>query len=117
MYNMLMAAKGNRHSRELVRQLEAERDQRSVNQEGLAELLGISQGHLSKIMSGKVQAGRRTAARIRELGGPEPMSRHKPGGWLSAVDEAARLSLPFRTVVNAALKMAAAQPSGRKRSS
>jgi transcriptional regulator with XRE-family HTH domain len=109
-----MAEKGNRDSVDLVRQLEAEMDLREVKQEALAELLGISQGHLSKIMSGKVQAGRRTAARIRQLAGSEPVGRKNADHWLSAVEEAAKRSLPFRTVVNAALKMAA-QPAAKRR--
>jgi transcriptional regulator with XRE-family HTH domain len=109
-----MAAKDKRDSGELIRQLEAERDQRQINQEGLAELLGISQGHLSKIISGKVQVGRRTAARIRELAGLWPKGRQEPDGWLSAVSEAARRSTPFRAVVDAALKMVAVQLPERK---
>jgi transcriptional regulator with XRE-family HTH domain len=114
MYNMPMAAKGNRDSGDLVRQLEAERDRWEINQDGLAELLGISQGHLSKIMSGKVRAGRRTAARIRDLAGTAQRGQQKPDQWLSAVEEAAKRSLPFRTVVNAALKMAAPRAAKRR---
>jgi hypothetical protein len=57
MYYMRMVAGSKHDSRVLVRRLEAEMEERGINQEELAERLGISQGHLSKILSGAVRPG------------------------------------------------------------
>jgi transcriptional regulator with XRE-family HTH domain len=111
---MHMIARSKRDSRALIRQLVAEMDDRGINQEALAELLGISQGHLSKILSGAVRPGRRTAVKARNLVGASLRGRRAADRWLSAVDEAAQRSPPFRAVVDAALRMAAAQAVRKK---
>mgnify|MGYP002479348985 CR=1 FL=1 len=115
MHNMQMVGARNHASSTLIARLNAEMDSRGINQEALAALLGISQGHLSKILSGKTPAGRRTAARARGL--LDANSRMAPAshGWLAAVGETARGSSAFRAVVDAALKLADARSNTRKR--
>lgn len=115
MYNMQMVGARNAASSTLIARLNAEMDSRGINQDALAALLGISQGHLSKILSGKTPVGRRTAARARDLLDENFRTAPASSGWLATVGETARGSSAFRAVVDAALKLANARSSGRKR--
>jgi transcriptional regulator with XRE-family HTH domain len=115
MYYMHMNAKGNSDSLGLIEKLNAEMDSRGFGQQDLARLLGISQGHLSKILTGRVAPGRRTVSKMRALISSSAQCSGGTGGWLSAVDAAARRSRPFRSLVNAALEMVS-PPSRRGRS-
>lgn len=117
MHNMQMAGLKNDALSTLIARLIAEMDSRGISQDALANLLGISQGHLSKILSGKTPAGRRTVAKARDL--LEVNSRKLPtsGDWLFIVAETARGSSAFRAVIDAALKLANAPDNKRKRRS
>lgn len=112
---MQMVKARNGASSTLIAQLNAEMDSRGINQDALAALLGISQGHLSKILSGKAPAGRRTAARARDLLDANSQTASALGGWLATVGETARGSRAFKAVVDAALKLADARSTKRKR--
>jgi transcriptional regulator with XRE-family HTH domain len=115
MYDMQMVGARNGASSTLIARLNAEMDLRAINQDALAALLGISQGHLSKILSGGTPAGRRTAARARDLLDANPRTAPASGGWLAAVGETARRSSEFKAVVDAALKLADSRSTKRKR--
>lgn len=117
MYNMQMIATRNGASSTLVARLNAEMDSRGINQDALADMLGISQGHLSKILSGKTRPGRRTAARARELLDAKALAASASGGWLATVGDAARGSSAFKAIVDAALKLADNRMVRRKRQS
>jgi len=112
---MQMIEARNGASSTLIARLNAEMDSRGINQDALAALLGISQGHLSKILSGKTPAGRRTAARARNLFDANFHRAPALGGWLLTVGETARGSSAFRAVVDAALKLAEVRSNRRKR--
>jgi len=115
MYNMQMVGARNAASSTLIARLNAEMDSRGINQDALAALLGISQGHLSKILSGKTSAGRRTAARARELLDANSHTAPASGGWLATVGETACRSSAFKAVVDAALRLADARSTKRKK--
>src|ERR1700692_926417 len=108
-----MVRAGSDTSSTLVARLNAELDLRGINQDALADLLGVSQGHLSKILSGETPAGRRTAAGARQL--LDVGTAPPPGRWLATVGETARGSLAFKAVVDAALKLAETRNDRRKR--
>jgi transcriptional regulator with XRE-family HTH domain len=112
-----MVARKVTASSELIARLNAEMDSREMNQNALAQLLGISQGHLSKILSGKIRPGRRTSARMRELLDARSVAGPASGRWLTAIDQAARGSSAFKVIVNAALRLAEDQIARRKRRS
>jgi transcriptional regulator with XRE-family HTH domain len=112
---MQMAKVKNGASSTLIARLNAEMNSRGINQDALAALLGISQGHLSKILSGKTPAGRRTVARARDLLDGNFRVASASDGWLAIVGETARGSSAFRAVVDAALKLTDAQSNRRKR--
>ena len=114
---MQMVSIRSRASSAFVARLNAEMDSRGINQDALADLLGISQGHLSKILSGKVRPGRRTSARVRELLDARSDAAPTSDSWLATVDEAARRSRAFKAVVDAALKLADTRNTWRKRRS
>lgn len=115
MYNMQMVGTRNSASSTLIARLNAEMDSRGINQDALAALLGISQGHLSKILSGKTPVGRRTAARARDLLDANSRTTLASGGWLATVGETARGSSAFKAVVDAALKLADARSTKGKK--
>jgi transcriptional regulator with XRE-family HTH domain len=98
----------------LIARLIAEMDSRGINQDALATLLGISQGHLSKILSGKIPAGRRTEVRARDLLDVNARKVPTSPGWLVTVGEAARRSSAFKAVVDAALKLTDSRSANRK---
>jgi len=114
MHNMQMIGARIGGSSTLIARLSAEMDSRGINQDALAALLGISQGHLSKILSGRTPVGRRTAARARELLDVSSRTVLTSRGWLEIVGDAARQSPAFKAVVDAALKLAEARCTKRK---
>lgn len=66
-----------------------------------AARLGISQGHLSKVLRGRHRAGRRLAASLSRATDAEP----KRSPWLAEVSKAADASADFRAAVEAMLRL------------
>jgi predicted transcriptional regulator len=97
--NMQMKATTKR----IVCDLERLRRQRGLTQIEIASQLGISQAHLSRIISGATAPGNKLEFRITKLlGGEHPKNTHE---WLARIEQAAARSADFRALVNAALKI------------
>jgi transcriptional regulator with XRE-family HTH domain len=96
---MLMATVRRRD----VHDLEKLRRERGLTQGELASQLGVSQSHLSRVISGAAAPGTKLGFRIARLLEGNPS--RKPDEWLERVRQAARLSPAFRALVTAALRM------------
>jgi transcriptional regulator with XRE-family HTH domain len=88
--------------RALGKTLENLRRERGFNQEELARRLGVSQPHISRVISGEIPAGNKLRFRIEKLLAAERQSE-APGKWLAKVGAAAGRSENFRRLVNLAM--------------
>jgi transcriptional regulator with XRE-family HTH domain len=86
-----------------IHDLERLRREKGLTQAELASQLGVSQPHLSRVISGKVIPGNKLGFRIASLlsGTPSKITDE----WLDQVSEAARRSSSFRVLVNSALEI------------
>jgi transcriptional regulator with XRE-family HTH domain len=88
----------------MIEALSAYARDRGLTQVELAQRLGISQGHLSKILMAKVAPGPKLARKIELLLGHA--STGAPASqWGAAVIDAAEASPEFRNLVDAALSL------------
>jgi transcriptional regulator with XRE-family HTH domain len=87
----------------LVRDLEEFRKGHGLTQGELASQLGVSQPHLSRIISGAVVPGSKLEFRMARLLDRKPQK--KVDEWLDQVRRAAGRSPAFRTLVNSALEI------------
>jgi transcriptional regulator with XRE-family HTH domain len=87
----------------IVSDLEKFRREHGLTQGELASRLGVSQPHLSRVISGTTPPGNKLAFRIeRLLNRPSPKRTDK---WLDRVGHAAGRSNAFRTLVDSALEI------------
>jgi transcriptional regulator with XRE-family HTH domain len=87
----------------LVKELEEFRRRRGLTQGELASQLGVSQPHLSRIISGAVAPGNKLEFRMAQLIDGKP--RKKFDEWLDQVRRASGRSPAFRALVNSALEI------------
>lgn len=88
----------------LGKALENLRRERGLNQDELARRLGISQPHVSRLISGDIAPGNKLRLRIEKLIAAE-RQLERPGKWLAKVGAAAGQSEDFRRLVNLAMDM------------
>lgn len=88
--------------RAIGKALENLRRERGLNQDELARRLGVSQPHISRVISGEIPAGNKLRLRIGKLLAAEHHSE-VPGKWLAKVGAAAGRSKDFRRLVNLAM--------------
>jgi transcriptional regulator with XRE-family HTH domain len=86
-----------------VHDLERFRKGRGLTQSELASQLGVSQPHLSRIISGAVAPGNKLEFRMAKLLEREPQK--KVDDWLDQVRQAAGRSPAFWALVNSALEI------------
>lgn len=89
--------------KELGRDLEVFRRKRGINQKEMASSLGISQPHLSRIISGEVAPGNKLAFRIREM--LSTKAELSTDLWSREVREAANRSRSFKRLIDSALEI------------
>ncbi len=87
----------------VMHDLEKFRRDRGLTQAELASRLGVSQSHMSRVISGAVSPGNKLEFRIIEL--IHAMPAKKPDQWLDQVAQAARRSPAFRKLINSALQI------------
>ena len=87
----------------VVHDLEKLRRERGLTQGELASQLGVSQPHLSRVISGIVPPGNKLEFRMARLLDGKPLK--KADEWLDRVRQAAGRSPAFRALVNSALEM------------
>lgn len=90
--------------RAIGKALENLRRERGLNQDELARRLGVSQPHISRVISGDIPVGNKLRLRIEKLLAVERQSE-APGKWLAKVGAAAERSEEFRRLVNLAMDM------------
>jgi transcriptional regulator with XRE-family HTH domain len=86
-----------------VHDLEKLRRECGLTQAELASQLGVSQPHLSRIISGEVLPGGKLKFRIARLLDRKPPK--KTDDWLDRIRETAARSPAFRALVNSALEI------------
>lgn len=80
-------------------------DRDGLSQQALAEHIGVSQGHLSKMLKGKMRPNTRAMRRLRAfVEKAEPLTLD-PEALIGAAGKAIRTSDDFRTLVEAALRI------------
>ena len=90
--------------RALGKALENFRRERGLNQDELARRLGVSQPHISRVISGDIPAGNKLRLRIEKLLVAKRQSE-APGKWLAKVGATAGRSEDFRRLVSLAMDM------------
>jgi transcriptional regulator with XRE-family HTH domain len=93
----------NATTKRVVRDLERLRRERGLTQSELASQLGVSQAHLSRVISGAAPPGNKLEFRITRLLGEE--RPRKVNEWLNQIELAALRSDNFKNLVDAALKI------------
>ncbi|MGY3582878.1 transcriptional regulator with XRE-family HTH domain [Bradyrhizobium sp. USDA 4341] len=90
--------------RALGKALENFRREQGLNQGELARQLGVTQSHISRVISGEVSAGNKLKLRIESIltAGRRPEA---PGRWLAKVGAAAERSRDFKRLVDLAMAM------------
>jgi len=88
-----------------VRQLVVQMRRRGLGQSDVAAALGVTQGHLSKVIAGRVPVSDRLDREIRSF--LSSLDREPIGSTelSTLVDHAIRESADFRTLVRSALRM------------
>src|SRR5437868_2982281 len=87
----------------LIQQLDKLRRERGLTQGELASHLGVSQPHLSRVMSGAMSPGNKLEFRITRL--LDTKSAKNADEWIDRVKQAAERSPAFRRLTDAALEL------------
>jgi transcriptional regulator with XRE-family HTH domain len=87
----------------ITRDLDRFRRERGLTQGELASQLGVSQPHLSRVISGTVRPGNKLEFRIAKLLDEKPPKNADE--WLDRVRQAAARSRAFKALVSSALEM------------
>ncbi|NEW97176.1 XRE family transcriptional regulator [Rhodopseudomonas sp. BR0G17] len=91
---------------DLRKRLNNYRRSSGLNQAELSRALGVSQPHLSRILSGVVKPGDKLVCRISQfLASRSGADASDRDSWLKRVGVAARRSAAFRKLVSAALEI------------
>ena len=103
MYFYINLCQMARLKKRVVQNLEEFRRVRGLTQGELASQLGVSQPHLSRIISGAVAPGNKLEFRMAKLLDGKPQK--KLDEWLDQVGRMAGRSPAFRALVNSALEI------------
>lgn len=91
--------------RELLEAVERYRTEHGLSQQAIAGQIGCNQGHLSKVLAGKVRLSRFLRPRLAALAAERPIVPGLNGPMAAEVLDALGKSQDFRDMVQAALKL------------
>ncbi len=90
---------------ELIKAVERYRTEHGLSQQAIAGRIGCNQGHLSKVLAGKVRLSRFLRPRLASLAADRPTMPGPSGPTAAEVLDALDKSQDFRDMVQAALRI------------